>query len=76
MKIVCENQVIIHLNCAENARAYITTLKTLKFCKYDPSVPFSDYEDYFVLMEDLTSTQKCNVQMYYAVVAASLRIEI
>ena len=27
-------------------------------------------------MEDLTSTQKCNVQMYYPVVAASLRIEI
>ena len=76
MKIVCENQVIFHLNCAENARAYISTMKALKFCKDGPSVSFSDYEDNFVLMEDLTSTQKCNVQMYYPVVAASLRIEI
>ena len=77
LKIVRGNQVIVHLDTASNILPYYTTMRALKFDEDGPGIPLSQYENHYVLVFDLTSTQEAHIQMYYPdVVAASLRLEL
>lgn len=77
VKIFRSSQVIVDLDCVNNARAYVTTMRALKFDEDGPSIPVSEFDNHYVLVFDLTSTQEANLQMYYPdVVAASLRLEL
>lgn len=77
IKIVRGNQVVSQLDCVNNARPYVTTMQALKFEEDGPNIPLSDYENHFVLVFDLTSTQESNVLLYYPdVVGGSLRLEM
>ena len=77
IKLVRGNHIIVSVKTSDNKRAYVSTLKALKFHEDGPDVSLTDYPDHYVQIFDLTSTQEANVQMYYPdVVAASLRLEL
>ena len=77
VRIVRGNQVIVRMDTRNIVQTYVTTMKALKFEDDGPNIPLSEYENHFVQVFDLTSTQEANVQMYYPdVVAASLRLEL
>ena len=71
------NQVVVNIDTSDDIRAFVTTMKALKFDEDGPGVPFSDYHNHYVLVFDLTSTQESNVHMFYPdVVGAGLRLEL
>ncbi len=52
-------------------------MKALKFDEDGPNIKLSDFENHYILVFDLTSTQEAQIQMYYPdVVAGSLRLEL
>ena len=52
-------------------------MRAFKFDEDRPGIPLEDYDNHFVQVFDLTSTQEANVQIYYPdVVAANLRLEL
>ena len=77
IKLVRGNQVVVNIDTSDDIRAFVTTMKALKFDEDGPGVPFSDYHNHYVLVFDLTSTQESNVHMFYPdVVGAGLRLEL
>ena len=77
IKIVRGNQVVVNIDTSDDIRAYVTTMRALKFEEDGPNIPFDNYMDHYVLVFDLTSTQESNVQMYYPdIVGAGLRLEM
>ena len=77
LRLVRGSQVVVDLDTTQNVQSYITSMRALKFDEDGPGIPLEDYDNHFVQVFDLTSTQEANVQIYYPdVVAASLRLEL
>ena len=77
IRIIRGNQPVVYMSTANNSQAYVTTIKSMKFNDENPSLPFEDFENHFILVFDLTSLQDAGDQIFYPeVIGESLRLEL
>ena len=71
-------QAIVDFDTADNCRLYVTTMKSMNFQDYIPSIPIDDFKDHYVLLFDLTSMQcKTLLKTHYPeLVGEPLRLEL
>ena len=77
IRILRGGQPIVDFDAADNYRLYITTMKAMNFQDDIPSIPIDNFEDYFVLVFDLTSMQDATENFHYPeLVGKPLRLEV
>jgi hypothetical protein len=58
-------------------RTYFNTIKSLNIEQDGPGILLADYDNHYILVFDLTSTQQADTEVYYPeVVGAGIRIEL
>ena len=72
-----EGQPIVDFDAADNCRLYVTTMKAMNFQDDIPSIPINNFNDHYVLVSDLTSTQDATENCHYPeLVGEPLRWEL
>ena len=70
-------QTLIMMNTESNVRPYFNTIKSLNFDQDGPGISLVDYNNHYILVFDLTSTQQADTEVYYPeVVGGGIRIEL
>lgn len=68
---------IVTQKTSSNVFPYFNTIKSLNFSSDGPNIPLSDYENHFIMVFDLTSTQEASTEIYYPeLVGSNIRIEL
>lgn len=77
IRVVRGNQNVVDMNTEDNTQVYVTTMKAMKLNEETPTLPFTDYDNHFIMVFDLTSLQDAGDQIYYPeVIGGSLRLEL
>lgn len=77
IRVIRGNQPIVYMSTVENAQAYVTTMKAMKFNDETPGLPLVHFNEHFILVFDLTSLQDAGDQIFYPeIIGGSLRLEM
>ena len=68
-----EAQRIVDFHAADNCRLYVTTIKVMNFQDVIPSTPIDIFQDFYVLVFDLTSMHDATENFHYR---EPLRLEL
>ncbi len=70
-------QPLVMMNLENNVRPYFNTMKSLNFDQDGPGIPLIDFDNHYILVFDLTSTQQADTEIYYPeVIGSGIRIEL
>ena len=76
-RILRGGQPIVDFDTADNCRLYVTTMKAMNFQDDIPSIPIDDFNDHYVLVFDLSSTQDATENCHYPeLVGEPLKLEL
>lgn len=68
---------LVAMNVENNVRPYYNTIKSISFDQDGPGIPLKDYNNHYILVFDLTSTQQADTEVYYPeVIGAGIRLEL
>ena len=77
IRILRGGQPIVDFDAADNYRLYVTTMKAMNFRDDNPSIPFDNFKDHYVLVFDLTLMQDATENCHYPeLVGEPLRLEL
>ena len=68
---------VVEYSTSSNTQLYFKTIQNLHFDQDGPLIKLDNYENHYYLVFDLTSTLKCNQEIYYPeIVGAPIRVEL